>query len=477
MMRFGHFRHRLAAPAEPVQVDPTFRGGLGTERSQAGRLQYCLAAGLVLALVAGGALAAPFFDRQLPPVHGFVAASGTTIVVTNLLLATLLFSRGTVRAESSAVRLGSTYLFAAAMELPWLAAFPDALVSTSLIGGRGTPLWLWCLAHGGLSLGIIRYALAREGVTASVGRSILACLAIVIVLTLTATLGLPYLPSLLADGHTLFTGFGAYIPPTLFALLGVALTVLLRDVGRSPIRLWLAVGVVSQGFDLWAVSHGTTRYSLGWYLAGWGGVLTSLVVLISALHDIMALYQRSARANEILRSLADLDGLTGLANRRRFDEVVDVEWQRARREGAPLSAMMVDVDFFKKFNDHYGHLRGDDCLRQIGAALRAVARRPADFVARYGGEEFVILLPATDVFGAIEVAQALHAKLRDLAMPHAVSPAGIVTASVGIGTFLTEDDGDTTDLLSRADRNLYLAKQNGRNTTRADLPAVAVMAA
>lgn len=166
-----------------------------------------------------------------------------------------------------------------------------------------------------------------------------------------------------------------------------------------------------------------------------------------------------------LAALATTDGLTGLANRRAFDERLAEEWARARRDGTQLSLLLIDVDHFKKFNDHYGHLAGDGCLRALGRILSALARRPADLAARYGGEEFALLLPNTGPDGCAEVGEAIRQALHDLAMLHAQNPPSrLVTASVGAATGLpSQATTDCSTLVAAADRALYAAKDNGRD--------------
>ncbi|SFU91073.1 sensor domain-containing diguanylate cyclase [Bradyrhizobium arachidis] len=166
-----------------------------------------------------------------------------------------------------------------------------------------------------------------------------------------------------------------------------------------------------------------------------------------------------------LASLATTDGLTGLANRRAFDERLAEDWARARRDGAQLSLLLIDVDHFKKFNDHYGHLAGDGCLRSLSRILSAYARRPADLAARYGGEEFALLLPNTGPDGCAEVGEGIRQALHDLAILHAQNPPSrLVTASIGAATSLPAQTAmDCSALVAAADRALYAAKDNGRD--------------
>lgn len=172
---------------------------------------------------------------------------------------------------------------------------------------------------------------------------------------------------------------------------------------------------------------------------------------------------------ELLRGMAFADGLTGVGNRRSFDERFDLEWRRCRRIGAPLALIMVDVDFFKLYNDHYGHQAGDDCLRAAAGKLKGALKRPQDMVARYGGEEFVCLLPETHHAGATAIAHALELAVRGLQIAHAGSSvAPVVTISLGVGTAMPGNPPDAQTLLLFADKQLYRAKEEGRGRVCGD---------
>ncbi len=167
---------------------------------------------------------------------------------------------------------------------------------------------------------------------------------------------------------------------------------------------------------------------------------------------------------DLLRRLSFLDGLTGIGNRRRFDEIFVREWRRCMRSGLPLAVIMIDVDHFKAYNDHYGHHSGDECLRVVAALLDGVAQRPGDFAARYGGEEFVCLLPETDTEGAYKVAERLRRAVADRAIPHNASEtAPCVTISAGCAAVVPCEGLDPQTLLAEADEELYIAKKSGRN--------------
>lgn len=164
-----------------------------------------------------------------------------------------------------------------------------------------------------------------------------------------------------------------------------------------------------------------------------------------------------------LLEMSTLDGLTGIANRRRFGEFLDIQWRSALRAGTPMALIMTDVDLFKQFNDHYGHIAGDECLQQVAATLAAGLRRPGDLTARYGGEEFACILGLTDAEGAGRMAEALRAAIEQLRIPHAGSPYGVVTISCGVETMVPAGKALPFDLVERADKKLYAAKITGRN--------------
>ncbi len=167
--------------------------------------------------------------------------------------------------------------------------------------------------------------------------------------------------------------------------------------------------------------------------------------------------------SDLLRKLVFLDGLTGVFNRRYFDQQMATEWARAARNNTPLSLILLDVDFFKLFNDRYGHQAGDDALRVISNALKSCLRRPADLVARYGGEEFACVLPETSYEDARAIAAELERKIRELAIPHQSSSVdSVVTISLGLATRADDTAGDVQGLIGLADNLLYKAKHTGR---------------
>lgn len=187
-----------------------------------------------------------------------------------------------------------------------------------------------------------------------------------------------------------------------------------------------------------------------------------LETLIDAKQRVEELAQR-------LQLLSSLDGLTGIANRRHFDDGIDREWRRALRDQTPISLIMVDIDFFKAYNDTYGHQAGDDCLKQVAGLLKRYSRRAGDFPARYGGEEFTVVLSGTGTGNAQRIAEEIREGVESLGIPHESSSAGdVVTVSAGVATVVPHDGLSVAELIRKADSALYRAKGAGRNRVVVD---------
>ena len=174
--------------------------------------------------------------------------------------------------------------------------------------------------------------------------------------------------------------------------------------------------------------------------------------------------QQLLDTNLVLQRLMNSDGLTGLSNRRHFDEYLELEWRRAMRDQTQLSLLMIDVDFFKTYNDSFGHVEGDEALRKVAAAIREASSRPSDLPARYGGEEFALVLPNTSPGGARLVAEKLRMAVAALKIPHIAPAEGAsLTISIGLSTMTPVQGTDCRKLIMAADKGLYTAKNNGRN--------------
>lgn len=183
-----------------------------------------------------------------------------------------------------------------------------------------------------------------------------------------------------------------------------------------------------------------------------------------AFRELHQLQKELEASNVELERLSSIDGLTGIPNRRSFDEYLAKEWGRSVREENSLSLLLIDIDFFKKYNDGYGHQGGDDCLRKVATTLADTMRRSSDMVARYGGEEFAVVLPNTDIDGAVVIAEELRSAIEKLALEHEFSDVGeFVTISIGAAGIPPRSGEDAASLISLADEALYEAKAEGRN--------------
>lgn len=223
----------------------------------------------------------------------------------------------------------------------------------------------------------------------------------------------------------------------------------------------------------WKIAH--SGISIPYGLANNGEIypMTSLEERNRELESMIEARTRElAEANSRLEKLSNTDGLTNIGNRRLFDYILQMEWSRGQRSSTPLALIMLDIDHFKLFNDHYGHLAGDDCLKLLAKGLSQSGRRAGELVARYGGEEFVILLPNTDQQTALDTAQYIHQLVQSLAIPHTKTDLGTVTVSLGVACIQPSEQHSALELVRQADAALYLAKSAGRNCIRYMSPSV-----
>jgi diguanylate cyclase (GGDEF)-like protein len=209
----------------------------------------------------------------------------------------------------------------------------------------------------------------------------------------------------------------------------------------------------------------------------WVAEFEPLAAAFDDMADKLATREEELRiANQHLEELASLDGLTGLANRRGFDRELRHAWERAAARREPLALMMIDIDHFKLYNDRYGHVAGDTCLRAVGETLSLVTLEEAVLVARYGGEEFALLLPGLELTRAAALAEEARKSIEDLMINHAQSPSGLVTISIGVEALVPEQGRPAAELVEAADTALYAAKRGGRNAVVAHAPLLFSMA-
>jgi len=194
------------------------------------------------------------------------------------------------------------------------------------------------------------------------------------------------------------------------------------------------------------------------------GTVDSLIGFMFDISERKKTEQQLITLQKELEELSFKDGLTGVANRRMFDSIMEVEWANARRNNQPLSLIMIDIDYFKQYNDHYGHIQGDDCLKSVAKVLSSAATRSRDFFARFGGEEFVLVLPETDENAAKKIAERCRKLIFKQQIPHEKSHVShVLTVSLGVGSLTPTHQDEAIKFIDEVDRRLYQAKQKGRN--------------
>lgn len=426
---------------------------------------------LVIVLALG--IAVPHANVTLPAVEPFMPMCALTVFTTASIAAFFLGAQFTVTRQPVLGALGGAYAFTALAVALQLLTFPGVFAPHGLLGARPqSAAWMWVFWHAGFPCFVMAALLARECLThapvgevqtriwtfALVGGPAVAA-ALLCVFALNVALPPAFRPP--GDSAALPVNGIALVVWLLNALALIA--VLASGRLRTTLDLWLAIAVLACLTDTTLNLLTTSRFTVGWYLARVFSMFTPGVLVCVLAWEVTKLYQQLFEAHATLVRSSARDGLTGAFNRSHFNDHFHTLFLQARRQGEPLSLLMVDVDHFKAYNDAFGHVKGDACLIAVANALAGAVRRPSDIVARYGGEEFAIVLPNTGARGARVVAEeAREAVLRiDLAMPGA--PAGRVSVSVGCATVSADDLSTPDALIEAADAALYRAKDAGRN--------------
>ena len=251
--------------------------------------------------------------------------------------------------------------------------------------------------------------------------------------------------------------FAPFIGFALLTMVPPAMAVLLRGAGHNQGHLAVSASLTFVMLAVLLIAHRSLHRTIQ---TSWWNSMEQRMLLRRLEQSNQQLFQQRAT----LETESRTDPLTGLANRRRLEETLEQEWSRCRRSKAQLACVILDIDHFKRFNDHYGHDGGDECLRRVGQVLAETIRRAGDLVARYGGEEFMVLLPSTDLDGAAVVARQLHDAVNAARIPHVDSPtASFVTVSLGCASVIPSEGSLVQELPKAADLALYEAKRLGRN--------------
>jgi diguanylate cyclase (GGDEF)-like protein len=466
--------------------------------------EHRAALAVVLASITVFLATAPFARTPLPPVPAFIAIYESALVITDLMTAVFLFGQFNILRSPPLLPLACGYLFTAFLATAHALTFPGLFSPTGLLGaGPQSTAWLYMFWHAGFPLLVIAYTRLhcpahapheqyeesprRVSAYAAIVASVAAVLAVACALTLLATAGQDALPAIMLGNR--YTPAMVVVVSSVWLLSLVALLAVWRHRPHSVLDLWVMVVLCAWMFDigLSAVLN-AGRFDLGFYAGRIYGLFATSFVLVMLTLDHSRLYSRliethkSERRKAVeLQRLSTVAALTGIANRRAFEAALDQEWRRTMRHYTPLCLLLIDADFFKRFNDTYGHVAGDECLRAIAKVLAGNARRAGEVAARYGGEEFAVLLPHAELDDARRVGERICSEVRALAIPHAGSTAAPhVTVSVGVASALlavgsqAETLGPNcvelknprarpTLLVELADRALYAAKTSGRN--------------
>ncbi len=432
---------------------------LATIRQRRGAAAVCA----VLALTT--ALAALFALRAGPEVRPLIPITATVWLLADLLTAFLLLAQFFVNGIPLFGILSSAYAFSGLLTMPYIAYFPGQFGTVALNpSDQQISISLWIVWHCTFPVLVICASLANSRSKRIVSRGDIRKLAVVFALApLVAALAVASLvlslrtalPHFILSGHFQPLWREAAVPVVAFLNALACATLVLRRQRLTTLLLWLSVATFAATLDA-LLNLSATRYSYAWDIGKLITVFTASVVLVMILCDIAQLYARLSR-------LARIDVLTSLRNRRALEEHLELVFNNARRVRGSVALLVVDIDLFKRYNDAYGHLAGDECLQRVAKELAKCATRPLDLVTRYGGEEFVIVLPDTPLHGALVTAEKVRAVVEDLAIGHADKALGHVTVSIGVGYSPNARDTDEKRLFEAADMALYEAKNRGRN--------------
>jgi diguanylate cyclase (GGDEF)-like protein len=447
-------------------------------------VHFALAA--VLASTALFIASLPYATVGLAAVPAFIPAYESALIVCDLITAVLLYGQFRFLRLPGLLVLASGYLFTAAIAFVHALTFPGVFASAGLLGaGPQSTGWLYIIWHAGFPVFVLVYAALRrqarhdldasQPVNGRMNSAVLVSIVAVMVLVCAAvflvTAGHDLLPVLVVSNR--FAPALAVVIAICCALCIAAIVTLWMRRPRTVLDLWLIVVMCVWIFDMGlSAAFNASRYDVGWYGGRIYGLVAAswlLIVLLGKMSkqqaELAALSAQLSLANKALEQQSLHDGLTELANRRFFDTHLALQMGVARRHPQrTLALIMLDMDFFKAYNDRYGHVAGDECLKKVAEVLRSCCRRPADMAARYGGEEFALILPDTDWNGAAHLAEHARYAVAQLQIPHAASAAAhFVSVSGGIAVFDPRASTTPAELIAVADHALFEAKSMGRN--------------
>ena len=449
------------------------------------RHRWAAAAGAI-ALVCAVLAAWSHLTTQAAVLRPFVPIFATSVALTEGLTAFLLWTQYRVCGRFYFAILASAYAFTTVAAAFHLAVYPGVFVTASSRGnGSQTAIWIWLFWRGAFACLVTAAIAARTWppVQLAARRCIFGVVTIVGAIVLSATLcqwaiaERATLPDLVANA-------GAYrhlsTNPATLVVAALCFAALCIHISATRLRtlmdLWLAVALFAGLADVALTLGAGARYSVGWYAARIASMVSASALLGMLMYETSRTYSKLADAHRALKAFSVRDGLTGVFNRAHFDERYPSELAQATDHASALTILLVDVDHFKHFNDAFGHLAGDECLRRIARTLDAALTHRTEFVARYGGEEFVVVLPGCNARTGLVTAERLRQAVVDLEMTAPTPGMPYVTISVGQASSDSGLGSRPADLLASADAALYRAKTLGRNRVEGGLPARAEIA-
>lgn len=429
-----------------------------------------------------------FAHAKLPVLAAFFPVISAWGILGDVLTAFILFNQFRASRIFPLLILACTFLLTGLLSLFYLLTLAGMMPTSGILApGSQSAAWFWCFWHMAFPVGVLAFAwacrtrrqiLPLHQLPRYLFAGTIVTLLLAALLLLLATTGHNQLPVIIENDNyykLIHSGIG----PALWIMNAIAFVCSIFPYKkRGVLHVWLSVASLAFLLGITFSLAAGERYTFGWYGSRVDSLIASTVVLLAIISEVNKLFIRLSRqreeleeskqalesANEQLKELAGIDSLTRIANRRKFDEVLKQEMNAPQRAKEHLSLLMIDIDFFKAYNDNYGHLGGDMVLRSVAPKLESEALAHFGFTARYGGEEFAIILPGHSEHEAEQIAELMLESVRSLGIPHHYSGVSDqITISIGGCTLYPGEKATPHDLIGRADGALYQAKSEGRS--------------
>ena len=417
-------------------------------------------------LVLAALIVTPVAGIELPASYPLFAMLQTATIAAAAVTAFLLLLQARAVGSLPTAVLGAGFAYASATMLPYAFLYPGTFpgFGTAIGASPVAYQYLWMLSQIGLVVTLLAYQWLRLGERSDPagrprGRRVIAGLALAYIVLTPAAIWIGGLPPTIEDGHW-SPFFIQFMVPLGTVLAGASVVETIRSRSRAnALDIWISIVAFAIIIQTYLAVAGVSRFTIGWYASRAVVLFATCAVLGLLLVQAARAYADLIQRAEVLLGEAHTDTLTGLANRRRFDEEFARAFGSAIRRSSPISVAIIDIDHFKNYNDTFGHQAGDEALRSIAEAIAESVERSGDFAARYGGEEFVVILEDTTLGGAAGVGERIRNAVLDVGL--AAPGGGLLSVSVGVAARLPGGSGE--ELLRQADAALYAAKNAGRN--------------